>query len=447
MQLAPNFRMMVAGLGVRVVAFLLVVEDLTVTSNKVMGLALLSLLFCCTIAVAADWPQFRGPQRDGKSTETGLLKQWPEGGPTLLWEVDGLGAGYSSAAIAQGVVYITGQTNDEGHVFAFDLDGTPKWKTRYGGEWTRSYPAARCTPTVEGDRLYVTSGLGAIYCLNATSGEVVWSLDAAAKYKGQFPRWGMSENVLIDGDNVICTPGGEIASLIALNKRTGEVVWECKELTEQSSYCNPLAFTLGGNRIIVTMLTDSVVGLNAATGKLLWRDDFDEYHVDRRRSVNANTPVYHDGRVYTTSGYSNGGAMLELSADGTSAKRIWTDAVLDVHHGGVVLVDGYLYGSTWTSNSRGDWASLRWDDGKTMYDSQWNGNKGSLVYADGMLYCYDERTGDVGLVEATPEAFKVVSRFTITKGKGPFWAHPSIADGRLYLRHGDYLVVYDIRAQ
>ncbi len=428
-----------------VTEFVFLVEDIAVRNHRAIGLSLISALFFCTVTVAADWPQFRGPNRDGKSKETGLLKEWPEGGPKLLWQVEGLGEGYSSAAISKGMVYITGMIEHDGFVFAFDLDGQPKWKVRYGKEWTRSYQAARCTPTVEDDRLYITSGLGVIYCLNAISGEVVWSLDAAEKYQAQFPRWGMSENVLIEADKVICTPGGEIASIIALDKMTGKVVWECRELSQQSSYCNPLAFTRGQNRIVVTMLADSVVGLDASTGKLLWRDDFDEYHVDRRRNVNANAPIHHDGRVYTTSGYSNGGAMLQISADGASVQRVWTDQVLDVHHGGVLLVDGYIYGSTWTSNSRGDWASLRWDDGKVMYDTKWNGNKGSVIYADGMLYCYDERSGDVGIVKPTPDEFKVVSRFTITKGKGPFWAHPSIADGRLYLRHGDYLMVYDIR--
>jgi hypothetical protein len=195
------------------------------------------------------------------------------------------------------------------------------------------------------------------------------------------------------------------------------------------------------------MLRHSVVGLDALTGKLLWRDEFKEYHTDLKRSVNANTPIYHVGRVYTTSGYNNGGATLQLNADGTRVSRIWTDVVLDVHHGGTILVDGYLYGSNWTSNSRGNWACLRWDDGQVMYDSKWNGNKGSMTYADGMLYCYDEKTGDVGLVEANPQAFKVISTFKITKGKGPFWAHPSISNGRLYIRHGEHLMVYDIRAQ
>lgn len=417
------------------------------TSNKVMGLSLLVLLLLATLTIAADWPQFRGLHRDGKSAETGLLREWPADGPPLLWEVDGLGEGYASAAIAGGTVYTTGMIGNDGFVFAFDLNGRPKWKTCYGAEWTKSYPAARCTPTVEDDRLYITSGQGAICCLDTASGNLRWSLDAAAKYQAKFPRWGMSENVLIDGDHVICTPGGEIASMIALDKMTGQIVWECKELTQQSCYCNPIAFTRGSHRIAVTMLADSVVGVDSSTGKLLWRDDFDDYHIDRNRLVNANTPVYHDGRIYTTSGYSNGGAMLQLSTDGTSVRRIWTDAVLDAHHGGIVLVDGYLYGSNWTSNSRGNWACLRWHDGNVMYDSKWNGNKGALIYAEGLLYCWDERTGELALVKATPDEFKVTSSFTVNKGKGPFWAHPSLADGRLYLRHGEYLMVYDIKAK
>lgn len=422
-------------------------EDTLVANRRGIAPFILVVLFHCALCGGADWPQFRGLHRDGKSAETGLLKQWPDSGPTLLWEIDGLGDGYSSAAISNGMVYTTGMIDGKGYAFAFDLTGKPRWKVCYGREWTRSYRAARSTPTVDGDRLYLFSGVGVVYCLDSSSGDILWSLDAVGRYQGKLPRWGMSENLLIDGDHVICTPGGELASVIALDKRTGQVVWECKELSQQSSYCNPLAVNAGGNRIIVTMLRDSVVGLDARTGKLLWRDDFDGYHTDRRRSVNANTPIYYDGRIYTTSGYDNGGAMLQLSADGTQASRIWTDATLDIHHGGVVLVDGYLYGSNWTSNSRGDWVCLRWDDSRAMYDTRWNGNKGSVIYAEGMLYCYDEKTGDVGLLEATPQAFKVTSRFKITKGKGPFWAHPSIADGKLYIRHGAYLMVYDIKAR
>lgn len=414
-------------------------------NSKRFGFWLLCSLIFCTFAFADDWPQFRGVDMIGKSSETGLLKEWPENGPKLLWEVDGLGDGWSSAAIANGTVYTTGMLDKKGYVFAFDLNGKQKWKVSYGPEWNRSYQGARSTPTVEGDRFYIMSGLGVVYCLNSATGDTVWSFDSVTKYKGQFPLWGISENIVIDGDNVICTPGGEIASVAALDKMTGKVVWECKELKQQSTYCSPRIFDMEGNRILVTMLRDSVVGIDAKSGKLLWEDSFDGYHSDRKRAVNANIPIFHKGRIFSTSGYDNGGAMLQLSADGTKAKQLWTSTVVDTHHGAVMLIDGYVYGSTWTSNSKGDWACIRWDDGKQMYDTPWNGNKGSLIYADGMFYCYDENDGDVALVKASPDGFNVVSSFKITKGKGKFWAHPSISDGRLYIRHGEYMMVYSIK--
>lgn len=396
--------------------------------------------------MAADWPQFRGPNRDGKSTETGLLKKWPEEGPKLIWSVEGLGAGYSSAAIANGLVYITGKHGPDGYIFCFDLSGKPQWKVVYGPEWTKSYPATRTTPTVDNGRLYLFSGLGTVYCLNTKTGAEVWSRDVFGEFDGLFPRWGMSECLLVDGSKVIATPGGKKASLVALDKNTGNVLWACTELTEGSAYCNPVVVEYNGSRMIVTMLRDSVVGIDLETGKLLWRDPFDDYHTDRSRVVNANAPLYLDGRVYTTSGYDNGGAMVQLSADPTKIVRKWVDRTLDVHHGGVVLVDGHIYGANFQSMTRGNWACLDWDTGKVRYDTAWQGNKGSTVYADGMLYCYAETTGDVGLAEATPGGFNVVSSFKITAGKGKHWAHPSISDGRLYVRHGDVLMVYDISA-
>ena len=406
---------------------------------------MLVLLYVSTLCQASDWAQFRGPNRDGKSLETGLMEAWPADGPPLLWEVDGLGDGYSSASIANGRVYTTGMIEGQGYIFAFDTQGERLWKKRYGPEWDRSYKAARCTPTVEGNRLYLMSGKGVVSCLEARTGDHVWSFDAVDQFRGQFPLWGMSENLLIDGDNVICTPGGRTASIIALHKDTGEVVWACRELSQGSTYCNPRIFNWGTRRILVTMLRDSVVGLNADTGKLLWQDDFDGYHTDRKRSVNANPPLFHDGRIHTTSGYNNGGAQLKLSADGTAVQRLWTDTVLDVHHGGVILHEGYLYGSNWTSNSRGDWACIRWEDGKKMYNTRWDGNKGSVIYAQGMLYCFNEKSGRIALVEATPDVFEVKSSFQITQGKGPFWAHLAIANGTLYVRHGAFLMAYDIK--
>ncbi len=412
---------------------------------KIKLIIILVSAILATRSFAADWPQFRGPDRDGKSAETGLLKKWPKEGPELLWSVDGLGEGYTSAAISEGAVYITGLIDKLGYVFSYDLDGNLKNKASYGPEWNRSYKATRSTPTVVGKRLYLFSGNGVAYCMDAASLKTIWSVDVVKKFEAVFPMWGMAENLLVDGDNVICTPGGARGSVVALDRMTGDVVWVCSELTQQSAYCSPRAIQVGSKRLIVTELKDSAVGLDAETGKFIWKDDFDDYHSDRERAISPNVPLYHEGYLHITSGYDNGGALLALSDDGIGKVRVWTDETLDVHHGGVVLIDGYLYGANWKDNRSGDWACIKWTDRKAMYDTKWNGNKGSVVYADGMLYCYDETDGDLALVPATPEGFKPVSSFEITLGEGKFWAHPSISDGRLYIRHGEYLMVYDIK--
>ncbi|MBN1124274.1 MAG: PQQ-binding-like beta-propeller repeat protein [Sedimentisphaerales bacterium] len=402
------------------------------------------VLSLAPVGFTADWPQFRGIHRDGKSPETNLLQEWPEGGPKMLWQVDGNGDGWSSAAIAKGRIYITGKIGREGTLFCFDLDGKPVWKSIYGPEWTRSYPGSRTTPTVNEGKLYLMSGQGVVYCHDAETGTALWSRDVFTEFDGVYPSWGISECLFIDGDNVIATPGGKKASIVALNKITGEPVWTCSELTEPSGYGNPQLIRMDTTRILVQMLKDHVAGIDADTGMLLWTDSFDDYHTDRNRIVNPNVPICHDGRIYTTSGYNNGGAMLQLSSNGKRITRLWTDTTLDVHHGNVVLVDGYLYGANWTSNGSGNWACIRWDDGKVMYDHDWNGNKGCIIYADGMLYCWAEKSGELALVPVTPDAFRPASVFTVTQGKGMFWAHPSISEGRLYLRHGEYLMCYDI---
>ncbi len=404
-------------------------------------------IFASSACSAADWPQFRGPRRDGKSEETGLLKGWPEAGPKQLWSVGGLGAGFSSAAIADGLVYITGKIGPTGYIFCFDLNGQPQWKVPYGPEWTKSYPAARTTPTVTDGKLYVFSGMGAAYCFDAKTGKEIWTRDVFSEFDGQFPRWGMSECLLVDGDKVIATPGGKKASVVALDKNTGNVVWTCKDLTEPSAYGNPILVEYKGNRLIVQMLRDCVAAIDAETGKLLWRDKFDDYHIDRERLVNANVPTYFDGHIHTTSGYDNGGAMVQIFDDPTKVERKWVDRTLDVHHGGVVLVDGCLYGANFTSFTSGNQVCLEWTTGRVIYETPWLGHKGSTIYADGMLYCYDEDIGAVGIAEATPKGFNAVSSFKITVGEGKFWAHPSISDARIYIRHGEFLMSYDIAAK
>ena len=393
-----------------------------------------------TIAGAANWPNWRGPNRDNKSTETGLLKKWPQGGPTLLWSTDGLGAGYSTVSIANGTIYTTGTVDKDGVLFALDMDGKLKWKQSYSTEWTKSYSGARCTPTVSQGDVYIISGMGAVSCFDAKTGEKKWTVDAFSDFQGKYNRWGLAESPLVIGNKVIFTPGGKKTSIVALDKNTGETVWSSESLGEESAYCSPMLIERGNRNIIVTMLENSIVGIDAETGKILWSDKFG------KTGANPATPLYSDGCIYSTSGYDDGSVMYELSADGSEISRKWTDEVLDNHHGGVVEAGGYIYGTNWKSDPAGNWVCLDWETGKVMYETEWLG-KGSIIYADGMLYCYEEKQGTVGLAEATPKKIEIISSFKVPKGTGEHWAHPVIYDGRLYIRHGETLMAYNIKDQ
>lgn len=399
------------------------------------ALIALTILTTCSTVFAVDWPQFRGPTRDGQSPETGLMKKWPEGGPRELWSFEGLGKGYASVAVADGIVYTTGMVGKEGVLFAFDLEGNLKWKENYGLEWAGSLPGTRTTPTIDGDRLYLMSGQGRIDCRNAKTGKRIWHIDTPEKFQGKNIRWGIAESVLIENEKVICTPGGTDATVVALNKMTGETIWTTKGLSEKSAYCSPAVIDRGPNRIILTMVQQSIVGIDMNNGRVYWK------HPNKvSYDISAVTPAYENGMMYVTNGYGHGGHMFKLSPDGTSSQRVWSEKSLDVHHGGVVLVDGKIHGAS----NKGNWTCLDLASGEVKYTGKLVG-KGSVIYVDGMLYCYGERNGDVGLVKIKPDGYEMVSSFKITKGTKEHWGHPAISDGRLYMRHGDALMCYDIK--
>ena len=396
-----------------------------------------------SVVKAADWPQFRGPDRDGKSADTGLLKQWPESGPKLLWAKKGLGKGFASISIADGIVYTTGLKKKQGFVFAFDTGGNLIWKTPYGPEWKKCFSGARTTPTVDSGRLYVISGLGAVTCLDAKTGDLLWTVDAFKKFGGRYPDFGIAESPLIVDDKVICTPGGTDATIVALDKATGETVWTCKVEEQKAACCSPVLICRGGKSIVVTMLEDYVVGIDATTGQLLFKDAFDEYQ-DKADPINFVSPLYRDGMLYTTSGDNDGGAMYELSQDGSTLTRKWIDKTLDCHHGGVVQIGNYIYGANMKNCFAGNWVCLEWKTGKVMYEKKWK-CKGSSIYADGMLYCYEEQSGNLALVKPSPEGFDIVSSFKVKLGNGRHIAQPAIADGKLFIRRGATLMAYDIK--
>jgi len=427
-----------------------VTRILTAALVVCIGLSIFAAEVCARIPVPSyDWPQFRGPNRDGISTETGLLKKWPEGGPKLLWSVENkLGQGFSSLTIVDGLIYTTGLVDKRGILFAFDLNGKIVWEKDYGPEWTGSHKGTRTTPTYDEGKLYVINGYAKVVCLNAKTGDIIWEVDCKEKFGSQKIKWGISESPLIIDDKVICTPGGKGATMVALNKKTGETVWVTKELSDKASYSSPIVFDRGPNRIIAAITDTHVVAINARSGKVLWKDAFADYQQgdENPKAINPPSPVYHNGCVYTTSGYNDGGAMYEPSADGTKFKRKWVDKVLDNHHGGVVILDGYIYGSNWLSNGKGNWVCLDWETGKVMYETEWE-NKGPIIYADGLMYCYDERKGNLALVKPNPEKFEVVSSFVITKGDDKHWGHPAISNGVMYVRHSHALMAYKIKAQ
>jgi outer membrane protein assembly factor BamB len=392
-------------------------------------------------ARAPYWPRFHGPKGDNISTETGLLRKWPDGGPKLLWSTKGIGAGFGSPSIADGLIFVSGSIDRKTTITAIDLDGRIQWQTPAGDDWTGGHSGTRGTPTIDGERLYHEAPLGQLVCLNMRTGREIWSVNILKEFDATNIEWALAESVLIDGDRVICCPGGKKASVVALDKRTGKTVWAAKPTGELTNYATPVLVEYQGLRVVLTMSQKALIGVNADSGELLFRHSHETQY-----DVNATSPVFHDGRIFITSGYGSGSEMVKLNVDGkrASVESVWQSKELDNHHGGVVLLDGCLYGAAHKFNG-GRWICLSWADGAKKYAEKGVG-KGSLTGAEGMLYCWSEN-GQVGLVPATPERHNIVSRFSVAPGgDGPTWAHPVVCGGRLYLRHGNVLHAYDIRA-
>jgi outer membrane protein assembly factor BamB len=384
------------------------------------------------------WPRFHGPNGDNLSTETGLLKQWPDGDPELAWSTKGIGHGFAGVSIAGGMIYTDGNVDEKTRITALDMDGNILWQVENGPAWTKDHPGTRGTPTLDGDRLYHESPLGQLVCLDAESGRQVWTLNILEEFGAENIRWALAESVVIDGDHLICCPGGARASVVALDKQTGNTLWIAEGTGEKAGYATPAVAECDGLRMILTMNAKALIGVNADTGEFLFRHGHETSY-----DVNATTPIYHDGQIFITSGYGSGAEMLKLHVQGqkASVEPLWQVKELDNHHGGVILLDGYLYGSS----HRGKWVCLKWDTGDVMYSESGVG-KGSLTYADGMLYTFSENR-KMGLVEATPTRHTVVSQFELPSGgSGKSWAHPVVCGGRLYLRHSDQLSAYKVSA-
>jgi outer membrane protein assembly factor BamB len=382
----------------------------------------------------ADWPAWRGVNRDGKSPDQGLLKAWPEEGPQLLWRVDFLGKGYSNLAVVDGTIYATGDVDDKLVLFAFDLEGNVRWKKEVDDAWTRSHPGSRSTPTIDNGNLYLLSGNGVIACFDAATGELKWSRNAK-EFGGRSGGWGYAESVLIHENMAIFKPGGENC-IVALDKTTGETIWQSTGFKAGPEYSSCLLVEFEGRPLIVTGTRSGIVCVDARDGSLHWSNPW-----CANNTANCPTPAYADGYIFWSNGYGKGGICLKLRLEGdkVTADELWTTKDLVCHHGGYIIEDGYIYG-----NHSGGWTCLKLDTGEQMWFERAVG-KGSLCYADGMLFLFGERGGKAGLATFSPEGLELKGTVEV-EGSGPSWAHPVVIGGRLYLRYAENLYCFDVKA-
>ena len=390
-------------------------------------------------AAPADWPQWRGQDRMGLSKDTGLIKQWAPAGPAQTWTISGLGEGYGSLALKGDRIYVQGTTASASAVFALNrADGKQVWSASLGPKLTEGRGnGPRSTPTVDDDRVYVLTENGDLACLRAANGQRVWSKNILKEFGGENPNWLLSESPLVDGNRLIVTPGGKGAGMVALDKMTGNVIWKASELNDHAGYASAIVADVGGVRTIMNFTSRAAVGVRASDGKLMWRNE----HA-ANGTANCTTPVFADNKVFFTSAYNTGAALLSLSAQEGEVKAQETYFTRDMmnHHGGVVLVDGYLYGF-----SNGILTCLEFATGKKMWVDRSVG-KGSIAYADGMLYLIGEKQV-VGLAEASPKGYVEKGRFPIQDYGKESWAHPVVAGGKLYIRNQSALTCYDVKAK
>jgi outer membrane protein assembly factor BamB len=338
-----------------------------------------------------EFSEWRGPNRHGIYFETGLLKSWPENGPELLWSVEGLGAGHSNVCVGNNRLFVNGMPDTLGVLYSFDLDGNLLWEKVYGTEWYANYTGSRSTPVVAGDLVYLESGMGVVYCMDAFTGNMVWEVDLLNTFDAENIQWGLTETLLIDGDHIICTPGGEEHNVVALNRFTGETIWTSAGNGEPSAYCSPVLVEHNNTRLVVTMTARSIIGLDAGTGELYWRVE-----QMQRNQIHANSPVYSGGVIYCSSSsapQSSGIVALKLSEDGKSVEQEWRNETFHNLMGGIVVIDGAIYGSAYRKNA---WSVIDASTGEQTIVSEDFGD-GVIIYADGLFYLYSSE-GEVALV-------------------------------------------------
>jgi outer membrane protein assembly factor BamB len=401
-------------------------------------LPLLCVLFYSSGMRKENVSQWRGPEGKGIYYEKGLQKIWPENGPEMVWSFEGLGAGHGNAGFAEDKIFLLGMPDTIGVLYAFDYKGKLMWKREYGPEWHENYIGPRSTPTVVGERVYFESGQGTVFCYNGKTGDKIWSVDLLSKFDARNITWGMAESILIEGDRLFCTPGGKENNIVALDRFTGQTIWTSPGNSQPSAYCSPVFIKHNKISLIVTMTAESIIGVDAKTGQFYW-------HVPQNQTnkIHANTPVYYGGRIYCSSdnAKTNAGLVaLKLSDDGRSVTTEWRNENYKNLMGGIIITNGHIFGSTY---KKPFWYCINASTGEILYTSDKFGN-GNIIMADGLFYCYSEK-GEVALVEANPSSFNIISKFQVPLGTDQHWSHPVIHRGRLYIRHGNALMTYDLK--
>jgi outer membrane protein assembly factor BamB len=403
----------------------------------------ISLLLCISTSplLAKDWPQWRGENRDDLSTETGLLKSWPDKGPEKVWMREDVGLGYSGPSISGGKIFIMGLFDDQEKLIALDeKTGKTLWKSNIGGHYENNWgDGPRATPTVDGANIYAMGAKGDLVCVTAKDGKEIWRKSMTADLGGSVPGWGYCESVLVDDDQVICSPGGKKGAIAALNKKTGDVIWRSTDVHDGAQYSSPIAIEHNGKRQYVQLFMNTLVGVDAKTGATLWSSEWDG------RTAVIPTPIYADGHVYITSGYGVGSKLVKLG--GAEPDDVYKTKTMKNHHGGVIKVGDYVYGHS----DGGGWTCQNFMTGEEVWSNNDDLKKGAIAYADGMFYCLNEDDGTVALIEASPKEWIEKGRFKIEpqsekrKKAGRIWMHPVIANGKLYLRDQEKFFCYDVK--
>jgi len=402
--------------------------------NLILCIIVIPFLYQCK-KTNNEISQWRGPERDGIFQEKGLLTQWPENGPELIWRYDSLGIGYTSAAVTSDKVYITGTIDSTSYIFTFNHEGELLWKKEFGLTWKNNFPGTRTTPAIYNGLGYVLTGRGVMVCFDAENGDIKWEKDWVKEFNAPAPYFGFCENFLIDGDIVYGTPGDTIKNnIVALNRFTGDLIWTSEGVHEISAYASPTIITHNSRRLLVTLTSKSIIALDPNNGKLIWSHDLKYPH-----GIHANIPIYENGYIFAMNGWGFGSVMMKLSEDGSSIEEVWRSDLFDLEHGDVLKIGNNLYGGSWDKKV---FAAVDWKTGEVK-DSTLQIGPSSVISAEGLIYAYSY-SGEVSLIKPTEKSFEIISSFMAPGKKKDHIAHPVIKDKRLYIRYANSLLVYSI---